>query len=151
MSHWRLKEKTVFSTCRRRHISAMKLLVSRPIRTPYPISVSSVHTRNELLKGAIKLHCWYPCALRQSQGKCSVIPRPISMVIVQWSPLVRSTFCPKKFDHTSGLTIHPGCNQRRQASCDLRLPSRVCHPLGGVAAGVENTEAEVGLNSRRHP
>ena len=25
-------------------------------------------------------------------------------------PLVRSAFCPKKIDHTSGLTLHPGYN-----------------------------------------
>ena len=27
---------------------------------------------------------------------------------IQWSPLVRSAFCPMKIDHTSGLTLHPG-------------------------------------------
>ena len=29
-------------------------------------------------------------------------------IIVQWSPLVRSAFCPMKIYHTSGLTLHPG-------------------------------------------
>ena len=77
-----------------------------------------------------------------------------STTLVQWSPLVRSTFCPKKFDHTSGLTIHPGCNKRLHVrpraiyGCRLEfvIPSAA---EAAVAAGVENTEAEVGLNSRR--
>ena len=29
---------------------------------------------------------------------------------VHKSPLVRSAFCPKKVDLTSGLTLHPGYN-----------------------------------------
>ena len=29
---------------------------------------------------------------------------------LHWSPLVRSAFCPKKVDLTSGLTLHPGNN-----------------------------------------
>ena len=29
---------------------------------------------------------------------------------LQSHPLVRSAFCPKKIDHTSGLTLHPGYN-----------------------------------------
>ena len=28
--------------------------------------------------------------------------------VIQSSPLVRSAFCPKKIDHTSGLTLYPG-------------------------------------------
>ena len=38
----------------------------------------------------------------------SVLVIPIK--VVQSRPLVRSVFCPKKFDHTSGLSFHPGCN-----------------------------------------
>ena len=30
--------------------------------------------------------------------------------VIQWRPLVRSAFCPKKIDHSSGLTLHPGYN-----------------------------------------
>ena len=30
-------------------------------------------------------------------------------IAVQWSPLVRSAFCPMKIDHTSGPTFNPGC------------------------------------------
>ena len=29
---------------------------------------------------------------------------------LQSRPLVRSAFCPKKLDHTSKLTLHPGYN-----------------------------------------
>ena len=89
-------------------------------------------------------------------GFISVIWSMVNQILVQWSPLVRSTFCPKKFDHTSGLTIHPGCNKRLHVrpraiyGCRLEfvIPSAA---EAAVAAGVENTEAEVGLNSRRHP
>ena len=30
--------------------------------------------------------------------------------VLQSRPLVRSAFCPKKIDHKSGLTLHPGYN-----------------------------------------
>ena len=33
-----------------------------------------------------------------------------SLIAIQWSPLVRSAFCPKKVDLTSGLTLYPGYN-----------------------------------------
>ena len=29
--------------------------------------------------------------------------------VVQWSPLIRSTFWPRKIDHISGLTLEAGC------------------------------------------
>ena len=34
--------------------------------------------------------------------KMQSLPKPLAL---QWSPLVRSAFCPKKIDHTSGLTL----------------------------------------------
>ena len=39
-----------------------------------------------------------------------LLPPSPSFFAVQSRPLVRSAFCPKKVDQTSGLTLHPGCN-----------------------------------------
>ena len=34
----------------------------------------------------------------------------VAQMSLHWSPLVRSVFCPKKVDLTSGLTLDPGYN-----------------------------------------
>ena len=62
----------------------------------------------------------------------------MSKTSIQSRPLERSAFCPKKFDHTSGLTLHPGCNLRTGAGAAIQKDFKmmeVMPPMLGVMMG----------------
>ena len=79
--------------CRQRRCGVVITLMA-PLGLIYP---SMWKTPAELLGARGKPH----------SSECSSEPHNL----INWRPPVRSVFCPKKVDLTSGLTLHPGYNQ----------------------------------------
>ena len=50
------------------------------------------------------------CYVADYTGRLHFFPSKKRRWLIHWSPLLRSVFCPKKVDLTSGLSLHPGDN-----------------------------------------
>ena len=90
-----------------RENTAMRGCVNFPKTLSYILSLQFRTNSLNLIPQSLRSHMVNALPRRDWKQLKGCVFSPPSLFPVQSRPLVRSAFCPKKIDHTSGLTLHP--------------------------------------------